>query len=347
MKKNNLAIIFSHCDNSEKTDILKDTIITIQSNHFDILLVSHLPISIEIQSLVEYFIYDKSNPLLFWPERGMCHWKTEYVGEKAYRMDTIFPDTGWTVFNQMLISSNLALSLDYDYYTLINYDAKLTPSMIKAMNNPSDIYLSRVVVSNDWYGEDKPTQKTFFPGLVFNILSKEKLSKIIPLISKEDYINGKGGDDIEYNTSELKDFSHDEIKHIGFKDSEHYFHNLVSNFKYDIHPELVTEKCGFKPKSERGGIEPFNFNIHNNLFKINIDYDTSDLLIFDVKTPINFDINGEIENISENYFINASEYFGGIKSLGFYDGEELVDLLITGNKLKNSIVTRSIKLKYD
>ena len=102
---------------NEKTKILKDNINEVKNKGFDTLLVSHLPVSIELQSLVNYFIYDESNPLLFWPERGMCHWKTIHAEEKPYRMDTIFPDTGWTVFNQILISSNLALSLDYDYYT--------------------------------------------------------------------------------------------------------------------------------------------------------------------------------------------------------------------------------------
>ena len=48
MKKNNLIIIFSHCDNDEKTKILKDTINEIKNNGFDTLLVSHLPVSIEL-----------------------------------------------------------------------------------------------------------------------------------------------------------------------------------------------------------------------------------------------------------------------------------------------------------
>ena len=338
MKNKNLVIIFSHCDNDDKIKILKDNINEVKNNGFDILLVSHLPVSIELQSLVNYFIYDESNPLLFWPERGMCHWKTIHAEEKSYRMDTMFPDTGWTVFNQILISSNLALSLDYDYYTLLNYDADITQSMIDAMNNPSNVYISRVVVTNDWNGEKEPTEKTFLPSLVFNILSKKVLSKIIPLISRENYINGKGGSDIDFG--DIEDLSHEEIKHERFSDSEHYFYNLINNFEYKVHPELVREKYSFKPESERGGIQPFNFNVYNKFFKIYIDYSTSNLLIYDVNKPITIIINESESIIDKNCFIGSK-----VESLGFYNEDVYIDLLPIVSKLKNSIVTRTIKEK--
>ena len=338
MVNKNLVIIFSHCDNDEKTEILKDTINEVKNNGFDTLLVSHLPVSIELQSLVNYFVYDKSNPLLFWPERGMCHWKTVHTEEKSYRMDTIFPDTGWTVFNQILISSNLALSLDYDYYTLLNYDADITQSMIDAMNDPSDVYISRIVVTNDWNGEKEPTQKTFLPGLVFSILSKKILNKIIPLISRENYINGKGGSDIDFG--DIEDFSHNEIKHEGFTDSEHYFYNLINNFEYKVHPELVRDKYSFKPESERGGIQPFNFNVYNKFFKIYMDCNTSNLLIYDVNKPITIIINENESIIDKSCFIESK-----VESLGFYNEDEYIDLLPIVSKLKNSVVTRTIKEK--
>lgn len=342
MENKNLVIIFSHCDDDNKRKILDDNIQVIKDNGFDILLVSHIPIHHKVVQKVDYFVYDKSNPLLFWPERGMCHWKTVYLKEEAYRMDTIFPDTGWTVFNQMLISGNLGLSLDYSHYTFVNYDIRFTQSILDAMRDPEDCYASRVVVTNDWNGEGEETRKTFFPGLVFNILSKDNLSKLIPLISKENYINGYGGDDIAFDN--VDDFSHSEIKRSKYHDVENYYFNLISNFPYRIHPELVEEKCGFKPVGERG-IEPFNFNTHTRAFKINIDENTDNFIIYDVDGHINFNINGETINIHDNYFIDNKK-IGGITSLGFYDLQnELVDLLLKVEGLKKSTVTRTIRKK--
>ena len=73
--KNNLIIILSHCDTEEKKEVLINNVNKLKSNNFDILLVSHIPIPSSIQELVEYFIYDKSNPIINWPERGMVFWQ--------------------------------------------------------------------------------------------------------------------------------------------------------------------------------------------------------------------------------------------------------------------------------
>ena len=119
--KNNLIIILSHCDSREKREILIDNIKKLKTQNFDILLLSHIPIPPSIQQIVEYFIYDKSNPIINWPDRGMVFWK-KILGDPNLRLQTIYPDYGWTAFNQILLGGNLGLSLDYDYFSFRFYN---------------------------------------------------------------------------------------------------------------------------------------------------------------------------------------------------------------------------------
>jgi len=75
MKNKNLIIILCYCDTQEKLDILQNTISILKDN-FNILVSSHSSIPTSIQSQIDYFIYDQSNPILRFPERGMKFWKT-------------------------------------------------------------------------------------------------------------------------------------------------------------------------------------------------------------------------------------------------------------------------------
>ena len=86
--KNNLIIILSHCDSKEKIEILTDNIKKLKTQNFDILLLSHTPIPSHIQQMIEYFIYDKSNPIINWPYRGMVFWK-KILDDTNYRLQTI------------------------------------------------------------------------------------------------------------------------------------------------------------------------------------------------------------------------------------------------------------------
>jgi len=374
MKKNNLFIILSHCDSGEKLSVLISTISRIKKEGFEILLVSHIPLSSEIQSLVDYFVYDKSNPLLIWPERGMCHWKSLWWDGGRYRLDSIFPDTGWTALNQFKLGSSLGLGLDYDYYTFINYDTSLTSSLIEVANNPKDLYLTRVVNYNDWEGEKKITRKTLFPGMLFNIFPKEILQSVIPLISREKYINGIGASnwhELDFNVEGTKNNYSNSMDGITFNDAEQYLYSIISNFEYVVHPEAVEEKCIFEIE---GGIKNFNFNTYNEEFKINCDNGerishpykintyhvvsankVKNIVIYDLKKNLKIKFNDNIIEIDKTkvdkdghqvkYLINGLNGVENIdiKNLGFYDKNNLyVDLLPNMERVKNSPVIRTI-----
>ena len=67
--KNNLVIIMCHCNDDDKIKVLLENINKIKTEGFDIMMLSHIPVSSSIQNKVDYFIYDKSNPTITYPYR--------------------------------------------------------------------------------------------------------------------------------------------------------------------------------------------------------------------------------------------------------------------------------------
>jgi hypothetical protein len=106
---------------------------------------------------------------------------------------------------------------------------------------------------------------------------------------------------------------------------------------------MLEHKACYKPLEERDGVESFNFNIYDKTFEIFMDSTTSDLIIYNLINPIDFKINDELVQISENYFINSEE-ITPLTSLGYYDYDgEFVDLLPLTKKIKLSVVDRFIE----
>ena len=317
----NLIIILSHCNTKEKLKILEEMVV----------------------SMVDYLVYDKSNPMLFYPERGMIHWQHERVKGKNYKLNALWPDFGWTVLNQIKNSSNLGLSLDYTHYTFINYDTVLTPALIEAAKNPISLLTTRVEIMNK--GNTKRVIN--FPSLLFNVISKEILEKITPLISKESYIKGRGNTTPEYGEGSQyfreNMTGEEETKMTVYGSAEHFWYGLIDNFTFSIHQDILKDKIVYIPEGEEEGVESFNFNIHNKNFHLHIDNNTGDILIFNLTNPTNFKINDNEINISENYLIDVGE-LGSLKSFGFYDiDDEIIDLLPIVKRINSSKVVRGIE----
>jgi hypothetical protein len=209
--KTNLITLLCHCNSEKKLAVLEDNIKLLKQYSFDILIVSHTPVPSSIQDMVEYLIYDKSNPLIHYPERGMVFWHTRTILESKVRLQNILPDYGWTVFNQLINVARLALPLPYTHYSFLNYDIILTEESINELMNPGEFTVSRV--------EDLSDSRGFrFPGFMLNILSKQNLQKIIPLLSRDQYT-------LDTNSC---------IKTGKFRDAEEYWGKLISIFNYKI-----------------------------------------------------------------------------------------------------------------
>ena len=148
---------------------------------------------------------------------------------------------------------------------------------------------------------------------MFNIISKKNLKKLIPLISKQQYINGN------------------------FKDAEHYLGYLLSVFDYKVYPEII------KDQIEYGDKDPFDFNKDNNIFKIfyqsitnpELYKTTPSILFYDIQEAFELNINNEeIIITSPSYRVEYSE----INKLGYYLKGSYIDLMyIFKDKKQTSI----------
>jgi len=310
--KNNLIIILSHCDSREKSEILIDNIKKLKTQNFDVLLLSHIPIPSSIQQIVEYFIYDKSNPIINWPDRGMVFWK-KILGNTNYRLQTIYPDYGWTAFNQILLGGNLGLSLDYNHFSFINYDIQITDSVIGALNNPTSFLTSKVQPSSE--------TNIRYPSFMLNILNRKNLKSLLPLINKEHYVRD----------------NHSWKEGGKFKSAEDYWEHLITNFSYTIHPDTIKDLIRFDDQASMfnySGTDQFklffqNDNTHSTITNTGV----SKILIFDVQiSNLKLVVNDEYTNIikDKNELIDLPK----IEKIGFILDNVYTDLT---DKYKESI----------
>ena len=261
---NKLYCILSHCDTDHKISILKKNIEILKSLDYDILLVSHVPLDKEIVNSVNYFIYDKSNPIFYYPQRYMMVYNFISVRNKQIKLEMALPDYGWTVLNQIQKTSAFCNNLSYDFYEFINYDLNLSDEILKY--NKQSNFLTKV----KHYDSDEIR----FPSTLWFGIDNNTIEKIKEDVSKEDYLQ------------------------INPRDTEDYFLRKMEKYGFDTLeiPTVDTIKCHLDKKWWG------NFNIENEYFKLFFDNDST--VIYDLINPIKFSINGEDYLVSENTQLN-------------------------------------------
>lgn len=308
--KNNLISILCHCNTPEKEALLKENIEIIKKEGHDILIVSHIPISYEIQDMVEYSIYDKSNPLITYPDRGMVYWQYKTVNDNKIKMQNIMPDYGWTAFNQILNVSRFALPLDYTHYTFLNYDALLPQAVLDQLKIPADFVTSKVK-------DDRNKDGYRYPSFMLNILSKKNLKRIIPLIDKQDYMC-----DI-----------HSVIEGGKFKDAEHYWGHLTSIFDYSIFKEVMVDQITFEFPNIFNISKHSEFKIffqNNNTFKEIITNSLQPrMMVYENSADkLILNINNTQVELKQDKIIDLPEIY----QIGYTYNNEYVDLTEEYNK---------------
>ncbi len=297
MKNKNLIIIVCYCDTEQKLKLLHDMINRIK-NEFDILVASHSPLPISIQKDIDYLVYDKSNPILKYPERGMEFWRIiknqcHPCGPKPpKKISHIMNDYGWTVFNLKKNAITFCQNLNYSHYSFINYDIEITKEVLNTLNNPKDF------ICSDF--KDPTTNISLFPSLLFNILSKENANKINSIISKQEYT------------------SSDPItKQSLYLDAEAYWGHLISNFNYT---KIETEIVGLL---ETGNPDVLNYNKSNDQYKLFFSKDQ--VIVYDnfEEKLVKINVNGEKIELNNKQFTLD---FPKLNSLGYYHNNELIDL---------------------
>ena len=308
MKNKNLVIILCYCDTQHKLDLLSNMVLSLKDK-YDILVSTHSPLPIEIQNNIDYLVYDKSNPILKFPERGMVFWKKINIectpcGEKPpIKISHIMDDYGWTVFNLKKNAINFCQNLDYSHYSFINYDIEITEEVLNILNNPKDF------ICSDF--KDPTTNISLFPSLLFNTLSKENANKINNLISKKEYTG------MSSITSQAL-----------YLDAEAYWGHLISNFNY---VKVETKIVGML---ETGNPDVLNYNKSNNQYKL--FFSENKVFIYDnfEEKQIKIKVNGEDITLNNKQFII---YFPKIEDIGYYHNNKLINLT---PKLKSDIYNK-------
>ena len=179
-----IALISTYCDTQEKLDVLEKNIDNIKKLAIDVIVISPIFLPQYIQTKCDYFFLTKDNPVLEWPQKAMQAWKNILINGKSITVTRTYADYGWAGLSQVKKLSELALTLDYDYFYHMIYDLKFDETVIDGLNGKGecDIYSS------------KRDAQIWEVGLHFMVFNRENLQKFIPHITLENYLSSKNGD---------------------------------------------------------------------------------------------------------------------------------------------------------
>jgi hypothetical protein len=194
MKMKKVALISTYCDTQEKLDVLSKNIDNVRVFGLDVIVISPIILPESIQKKCDYYFLTKDNPILEWPLKGMYFWKDLSLGDKNIKITRTITDYGWAGLVQIKTLSEIALSLDYDYYYHMIYDLKFDETVADGLLGEAecDVYSSR------------RGDTIWDVGLHFMVFNREKLKKFISLINLESYLRFTSGDAFVW-LSNLKD----------------------------------------------------------------------------------------------------------------------------------------------
>lgn len=128
--KKDLIVISAYCDNPIKEDQLRTLVVSLskEKSAFDIMVVSHTPIPIDIARNCDYAIFDKKNERLEDEEAIGCSW---FSFEGGSRIHSIYTHPGKpgshhiSIWRMMAIGNIMAGNLGYNKVHHIEYDTRL------------------------------------------------------------------------------------------------------------------------------------------------------------------------------------------------------------------------------
>ena len=115
-----IAIFGSYCNTKEKLQALENSITHAKALGLDVLVFGRYPIPESTQRMCDYWIYDKSNPILH--DRALNHW---FIAEDKY-LSNWFMDYGYAALEQITKCLGFANNLDYEVAYWLVYDVDLT-----------------------------------------------------------------------------------------------------------------------------------------------------------------------------------------------------------------------------
>lgn len=125
-----LIVINAYPNTIEREVILENCINQLKKTNKEILLVTHYPVKIKIQQLVDYFIYDIRNPIL---DTSMLYW---YGNEDFYLQTSTFEfgAASYTVLLSIQNAVYLAKSLGKKIFYYFEYDCLISDQDLKKID---------------------------------------------------------------------------------------------------------------------------------------------------------------------------------------------------------------------
>lgn len=137
LKNEELVVILTYPDTKVKNDITKRCIENIKKSGRKILLASHYPVSNELQSMVDYYLFDSYNPLIehtlykyYWSDMG--NMKVDLNLDKLPNYNNL--NQSLCVLNNIENSIRFANQLGYKRVINVSYDFILNDDNISKIN---------------------------------------------------------------------------------------------------------------------------------------------------------------------------------------------------------------------
>jgi hypothetical protein len=115
-----IAIFGSYCNTKEKLAALEKSITDAKTLGLDVLVFGRYPIPESTQQMCDYWIFDKSNPVMM--DRSLNHWS---INHGKY-ISNWFYDYGYAALEQITKCLGFANNLDYEIAYWLVYDVDLT-----------------------------------------------------------------------------------------------------------------------------------------------------------------------------------------------------------------------------
>jgi hypothetical protein len=122
-----LIMVLSFCDTKEKEDTLRNLVLQI-GNHkdsFDLMVVSHTVVPVDISDKCDFVFYDKKNELLYDWDLRCTPWFDPDNQRPIMSIFTGFSNTHLTIWRMLILGNSIAKNSGYNKVHHIEYDSSI------------------------------------------------------------------------------------------------------------------------------------------------------------------------------------------------------------------------------
>jgi hypothetical protein len=185
-----LVVILSHADTTDKVDVLKECLVEIKKQNYPVLISSHIEIPNEVKNEIDYFVYDKENPLIYhWEYPNLSHvyiWQTYPGYSQTYAVEY---NHSYAVLRLIKNALGVALVNGYEKVHFVNYDYVLYDSYI--LQNHSN-KLNDYDLFSYYYDKFEQNREHINTGL-FSARTEPLFNIFKNVNSKEDFLRSNQG----------------------------------------------------------------------------------------------------------------------------------------------------------